>query len=68
MTNLEEGKAIVESKPDIRIEVTDDFQYYKGIWYDLTKCNYLKYDYLMHPRLMVKKRSDDRVKTFKEAI
>ena len=27
-----------------------------------------KYDYVLNPRLMVKKRSDDRVKTFKEAI
>lgn len=68
VTNLEEGKTIVESKPDIRIEATDDFQCYKGIWYDLTKCNYLKYDYVLCPRLMVKKRSDDGVKTFKETI
>lgn len=45
ITNLDEGKAIVNAKPDIRIEATSTFQNYKGIWSDLIKCNYLKYTY-----------------------
>lgn len=45
ITNLDEGKEIVEAKPDIRIEASNEYQLYRGIWSDMTKCNYLKYDY-----------------------
>lgn len=45
ITNLDEGKAIVEAKPDIRIEVADEFTNYRGIWIDLLNCNYLPYEY-----------------------
>ena len=45
ITNLDEGKAIVNAKPDIRIEATSTFQTYRGIWSDLIQCNYLKYTY-----------------------
>lgn len=45
ITNLDEGKAIVESKPDIRIKATDEWTSYRGIWTDLVRCNYLKYEY-----------------------
>lgn len=45
ITNLKEGRALVEAKPDIRVKATDDYQSYKGMWVDLVKCNYLNYDY-----------------------
>lgn len=56
ITNLDEGKAIVvNTKPDIRIEATSTFQNYRGIYWDLMKCNYLKYTYrIIDKKLMVK--------------
>ena len=53
--DLLKGKAIVNTKPDIRIEDTSTFQTYRGIWSDLIKCNYLKYTYRkIDGKLMVK--------------
>ena len=48
VTDLPEGKQVVLNKPDIRIKATNEYQHYHGIWSDLTKCNYLKYDCYMH--------------------
>lgn len=62
ITNLEEGKALVEAKPDIRIQPTNEFQNYKGIWLDLISCNYLKYDYIdWHSKKLKVKIHEERL-------
>ena len=45
VSNLEETREIVEAKPDIRIKPTNEWQHYRGIFYDFIRCNYLAYDW-----------------------
>lgn len=53
VSNLEETRSYVEAKPDIRIQPTDEWQNYHGIYSDFMHCNYLPYQW-KSPRYMMK--------------